>query len=147
LPAADEPPFLRTQEGVTTVRLPPPPHGFEQNGPDRLSPAVATWAWRTAHGAPAGPPMLLAVRYDPSHPGRFWIRGQSWDRGAPSRLLLAFLPVLQAGILVVWFRDARGGGLVDPFHRFLARHLPAFPLATELIFLGGWGMLENGWFR
>ena len=87
----------------------------------------------------------MPVRYDPDCPGRFWAAGQTWDRGAPSRLLLAFLPILQGGILIVWLRDVRGGAAGDPVHRFLARHLPAFPLATELLFLGGWGLLENGW--
>ena len=64
-------------------------------------------------------------------------------------MLLAILPVLQAGILIAWLRDFRrgagGGTSADPVNRFLARHLPAFPLATELIFLAGWGILENGW--
>ena len=148
LPAAPRPPFLRSHEGVTTVRLPRPPFDpWERIGPDRLPPPLAAWAWNAAHGRPAGPPVAVPVRYDPDHPGRFWVAGQGWDRGAPSRLLLAFLPILQAGMLIVWLRDFRGGAGVDPFNRFLARHLPAFPLATELLFLGGWGLLENGWLR
>ncbi|MFH5805218.1 hypothetical protein [Alienimonas sp. DA493] len=147
LPAAPEPPFLRWHEGTTTVRLPRPPYlpNRETIGPDRLPRSVAVWAWNRAHGAPPGQSDLVPVRYDPGHPGRFWVGDQEWDRGAPSRLLLAFLPVLQAGMLIVWLRDARGGTTLDPVNRFLARHLPAFPLATELLFLGGWGLLENGW--
>ena len=147
LPPAPEPPFLRWQEGTTTVRLPRPPYRERTVGPDRLPRPLAIWAWNAAHGGPAAGPPPVTVRYDPDHPGRFWVAGQSWDRGAPSRLLLAFLPILQAGMLIVWLRDAGGGLSADPFHRLLARHLPIFPLATELIFLGGWGLLENGWFR
>jgi len=145
LPPAPEPPFLRWHEGVTTVRLPRPPYGQRPVGPDHLPPPLASWTWNVAHDRPAGPPVPVPVKYDPEHPGRFWVANQSWDRGAPSRLLLAFLPVLQAGMLIVWLRDFRGGVTADPFNRFLARHLPAFPLATELLFLGGWGLLENGW--
>ncbi len=146
LPPAPQPPFLRWHEGVTTVRLPRPPFAGAAVGPDRLPAPLAAWAWQTAHGLPAPPRTLALVRYDPDHPGRFWVAGQSWDRGAPSRLLLAFLPILQAGMLIVWLRDFRRDRYVaDPFNRFLARHLPAFPLATELLFLGGWGLLENGW--
>ena len=153
LPAAAEPPFFRSHEGTTTVRLPRPPWGpREVVGPDALPRPAAAWIWNAAGGRAApGPPVWVPVRYDPDHPGRFWIAGQGWDRGAPSRLLLAFLPILQAGILIVWLRDFRRdeelGGRVagDPVNRFLARHLPAFPLATELIFLGGWGVLERGW--
>ncbi|WP_171186188.1 hypothetical protein [Alienimonas chondri] len=149
LPPNPQPPFLRLQEGTTTVRLPRPPYDPDASeiGPDRLSPHLAAWAWRTAHRQPAAPLTSAPLRYDPDYPGRFWIDGQSWDRGAPSRLLLAFLPILQAGMLIVWLRDSHGGAIPDPFSEFLARHLPAFPLATELLFLGGWGLLENGWLR
>ena len=160
LPPAPRPPFLRVHEGTTTVRLPNPGplpgwNGRPVVGPDELPRPLAAWTWNAANagpngpGANAGPPPPVPVRYDPDHPGRFWVAGQGWGRGAPSRVLLAILPVLQAGILIAWLRDFRrgagGGTPADPVNRFLARHLPAFPLATELIFLAGWGILENGW--
>ena len=145
---------VRTHLGSTTVRLPPPAEwpGRAAVGPDRLPPNLAAWAWRAAVVPGNGPgwfPPPVPVRYDPAHPGRFWVGEQTWDRGAPSRLLLAFLPVLQIGILLSSLRwrpwptvpDPRAG---DPLARLLATHLPAFPLVSELIFLAGWGVLEAG---
>ena len=143
--------------GSTTVRLPPPaewangPAG-EPVGPDRLPPSLAAWAWKVAVADrdPGWIPPWVPVRYDPHHPGRFWVGGQTWDRGAPSRLLLAILPLLQIGILLSGLRwrpwpAAPDPHSADPLGRLLARHLPAFPLASELVFLAGWGVLEAGW--
>ena len=154
LDAAGQPVMHR---GTTTVRLPPPaawPPGGPV-GPDRLPRGVAVWAWNAVQpaalgGGPAWFPVPVGVRYDPRHPGRFWVAGQGWDRGAPSRLLLCILPLLQIGILLCTLRwrpwptppDPAGP---DPLGRLLAAHLPAFPLASELLFLGGWGILEAGW--
>ena len=145
----------RSHTGTTTVRVPPfariqaaLAEPAATVGPDGLSPPVALWAWLNAVGGanlPIAPP--VAVRYDPAHPGRFWVGGQTWDRGAPSRFLLAMLPVLQAGFLLFhlgWvplLPRAGEGWLPD----LLARHLPLFPLVSEIVFLGLWGVMDAGW--
>ena len=150
LPDPADPRQGRTHEGVTTVRVPPPNRWDVLDpavGPDRLPGLAAAWAWAEAVGG-VGPPLaFVAVRYDPTYPDRFWIAGQTWDRGAPSRFLLAMLPLLQGVILLAhlgWLPvlSAGGGGWLPAI---LVRHLPLFPLVSELLFLGLWGLMDAGW--
>ena len=142
----------RTHVGTTTVRVPRPGRWNVLDpavGPDRLPGPLAAWAWANAVGG-VGPPALLAtapVRFDPQFPSRFWVGGQTWDRGAPSRFLLALLPVLQGVILLAhlgWV-PLLGGGPGGWLPAALARHLPLFPLVSEILFLGLWGLMEAGW--
>ena len=140
----------RTHEGVTTVRVPPPGRWTlldPEVGPDRLPGPVAAWAWAEAAGGNGPPLVFVPVRFDPRFPGRFWVGGQTWDRGAPSRFLLAMLPLLQAVILLAhlgWIPllGVGGGGWLPAA---LSRHLPLFPLVSELLFLGLWGLMDAGW--
>ena len=152
LPDPADPLQGRTHTGVTTVRVPLPNRWdvFDASvGPDGLPGLLAAWAWATAAGGPA-PPALLAttpVRYDPLYPGRFWVAGQTWDRGAPSRFLLALLPLLQAVILLAhlgWLPLLSAGG-EGWLPALLVRHLPLFPLVSEILFLGLWGLMDAGW--
>ena len=152
LPAAPEPPFVRWQEGTSTVRLPPPavpparrrprPTPPRRPGP-AVRPAGGCGPWRRGPRRPRRPRprrwpcgTTRGTRAGSGSAGRADRRGtagaQPIAAGVPAGAASG-----DAGVLAAGRPPRRVAGPGEP----VPRPSPAglFPLATELLFLGGWG--------